>query len=901
MAPSDAQLLRSWRFRREAEAYHALIQRYAGMVYATCLRILRNRHDAEEVAQDCFVTLAQSPAQVGEYLGPWLHRVATTRSLDRRKSEQRHSAAIARMPRAETVEQPIPLDDLLAQVDAAIAALPEPERMAIVVHFLEGRTQQAHAVELGISQQAVSHRIKKGIDGIRAVLRSKGIPVSTAVLSAALAESAGAAIPSSLSTTLAKLALAGLEAPIATSASISAGITVAKAIIGGIVVKKTIAGVAVLVLIASIAYYLSNRPSSVEHTANETPSKPRVSVPAEPITSERETPAPRARPVPLARSPESAERPALEPGEIAEPGLYASISGTVTNQEGEAVAGARVSVMAPGMDSTGPGFRDSETLNRILGNGRHGTFGESDPKGLFKVEGIRFKGSAFVFVNAEGYWVDNPEIGQVEIQPGVVIEGLDFRLSPGGADYGIVLDPRGIPLPGATVFCEEAGSVHVEEDGSFFVCVPGDQQFLTFYVFHDTYGRATFGDIRRKADQVIELQMKGMATLTGTITTVDAGPAAGYTVRIDDIYVMEGPSKNEIPPHSTTTDANGVYRIDGIEGGAYLAQVLAPGESAVSGLEAIGELKPGQTHTWNHAIAAAMRVHGVVRSETRQQPMANKFVVWAVDGRIVASAQTNERGEYEMEIFNTPGEHIVAPVSTRVPYDDALPEVGLAYGVPVTVGPGSDLNLDLTLPDTFTAAAYFVDERGAPVKTGIRVRASMHDPASGSSAPGEVLHADPSGRYQWDKFQTGLNCNINAWPEDGVAYIFARTPQFDGPANSGTLEFVVQLHRRARIEGRVLDADGSVLRGKSIWCNLELANGESYGPMSTTTGWDGDFTLEENPSSVPSAVPAGSFHMTLYYGDTDRKVWVWKSGELEVGPDQTLDIGDVQLEEFKDE
>jgi DNA-directed RNA polymerase specialized sigma24 family protein len=45
--------------RGAAEAFQTIVSRHAGMVYATCRRILRNATDAEDMAQECFETLAQ--------------------------------------------------------------------------------------------------------------------------------------------------------------------------------------------------------------------------------------------------------------------------------------------------------------------------------------------------------------------------------------------------------------------------------------------------------------------------------------------------------------------------------------------------------------------------------------------------------------------------------------------------------------------------------------------------------------------------------------------------------------------------------------------------------------------------------------------------------------------------
>ena len=88
----DQELLLRWTEQRNAEAFHQLTARYSGMVFATCARIVGNAADAEEVAQECFEKLSLVGKSPGGYLGPWLHRVATNRSLQFIRGENRRRA-----------------------------------------------------------------------------------------------------------------------------------------------------------------------------------------------------------------------------------------------------------------------------------------------------------------------------------------------------------------------------------------------------------------------------------------------------------------------------------------------------------------------------------------------------------------------------------------------------------------------------------------------------------------------------------------------------------------------------------------------------------------------------------------------------------------------------------------
>ena len=70
------------------EAFAEVVRRYAGMVFAVCLRVAGNPHDAEDATQATFLTLAvqcQSGKSVRR-LGPWLRQVATRAALDVRRA-----------------------------------------------------------------------------------------------------------------------------------------------------------------------------------------------------------------------------------------------------------------------------------------------------------------------------------------------------------------------------------------------------------------------------------------------------------------------------------------------------------------------------------------------------------------------------------------------------------------------------------------------------------------------------------------------------------------------------------------------------------------------------------------------------------------------------------------------
>src|SRR3954468_1913886 len=98
MPLDDGMLLREYAARGDALAFAERGQRYADMVYATARRVTGSAAAAEDVAQDCFLRLAQGSAAVRGSVAAWLHRTSLNRSLEIMRSErarQRREAAAA--------------------------------------------------------------------------------------------------------------------------------------------------------------------------------------------------------------------------------------------------------------------------------------------------------------------------------------------------------------------------------------------------------------------------------------------------------------------------------------------------------------------------------------------------------------------------------------------------------------------------------------------------------------------------------------------------------------------------------------------------------------------------------------------------------------------------------------
>ncbi len=127
MSTADIEHLKQWKKSRDASAFQWILDDYAGMVYGTGRRITGSAEHAEDIAQECFLKLAQEPPAIHSSLGSWLHRVATNNSLNLLKKTNRRLAREDKYDQASQSKDTseIDCDDIQHDIDDAINNRPD--------------------------------------------------------------------------------------------------------------------------------------------------------------------------------------------------------------------------------------------------------------------------------------------------------------------------------------------------------------------------------------------------------------------------------------------------------------------------------------------------------------------------------------------------------------------------------------------------------------------------------------------------------------------------------------------------------------------------------------------------------------------------------------------------------
>ena len=165
MTPLDDDILMANLAAGDREALRVLYERHAGFVYRVAFRYMGDEDDARDIIQSVFVSIAQSAQRYRPEgsLTTWIYRIAVNRCLNQRARAEHRLRVI---PGDKDLENIPAADDQrpdrvfdragrAAEVPAAIARLPERQRMAIILRYFEDRSYGEIASALGCSRKSV--------------------------------------------------------------------------------------------------------------------------------------------------------------------------------------------------------------------------------------------------------------------------------------------------------------------------------------------------------------------------------------------------------------------------------------------------------------------------------------------------------------------------------------------------------------------------------------------------------------------------------------------------------------------------------------------------------------------------------------------------------------------------
>jgi RNA polymerase sigma-70 factor, ECF subfamily len=164
----------------DVAAFEQLSSAYADRVFMLLLRLLGDRAEAEDVAQEVMLRAWQGITrfQSRSSYFTWLYRIAVNEANRALEKRARRPAGLP-IGERELQLPTSPADDPFRQVQAselrlalgrAIAALPPPLRVALVLRDVEGLSTQEAAEIAGVGQAAFKSRLHQARLRVRAAI-----------------------------------------------------------------------------------------------------------------------------------------------------------------------------------------------------------------------------------------------------------------------------------------------------------------------------------------------------------------------------------------------------------------------------------------------------------------------------------------------------------------------------------------------------------------------------------------------------------------------------------------------------------------------------------------------------------------------------------------------------------
>ena len=155
----------------EAEAFEEIYRGTRGAVYGFALSLLKNAHDAEDVAQEVYLRLCADPKRYREEGKPMAYLLRLTRNLcyDRLRAHQLRGTEPLLEQAAPWADPALSQEDRLV-IRSCLEGLREEEQRAVLLHVLGGFRFREIAAFEGEPLSTVLSRYHRAMKKLRKVL-----------------------------------------------------------------------------------------------------------------------------------------------------------------------------------------------------------------------------------------------------------------------------------------------------------------------------------------------------------------------------------------------------------------------------------------------------------------------------------------------------------------------------------------------------------------------------------------------------------------------------------------------------------------------------------------------------------------------------------------------------------
>ena len=159
--------------KQDQDAFGQLVERYATVIVNLAYRMVGDRTEAEDLAQETFVAAfkAMPTFRAESKFSTWLYRIAANKCKDwlriKRPGQGQHDVDLedlfdVRVVESRTPERLLSQQQVAAELDRAIQRLPPLYREAFVLKHVEGLSYEEMQEILGVNGDTLKMRVYKG-------------------------------------------------------------------------------------------------------------------------------------------------------------------------------------------------------------------------------------------------------------------------------------------------------------------------------------------------------------------------------------------------------------------------------------------------------------------------------------------------------------------------------------------------------------------------------------------------------------------------------------------------------------------------------------------------------------------------------------------------------------------
>ena len=182
MTTNNDQILINQIIDGHTSAFSILVDRYKDLVFTLALRMLKNREEAEEVAQDTFIKTYKS---IDKFKGDskfstWMYRVAYNTCLDRIKKNKKHLNDVEineftehQVKTIDNALDRLEVEEKNEAIQRCIARLPSEDSFLLTLYYFDDMSIEEISKTVGLKANNVKVKIFRSRKKLATILKNR--------------------------------------------------------------------------------------------------------------------------------------------------------------------------------------------------------------------------------------------------------------------------------------------------------------------------------------------------------------------------------------------------------------------------------------------------------------------------------------------------------------------------------------------------------------------------------------------------------------------------------------------------------------------------------------------------------------------------------------------------------